>query len=93
MSILETVKSALEGASLPGSVRVKVGDDYTIAVDNSGQFLEDGADCDCTLSVSQDVLEGIVNGSTDPMGAYFSGGLKIEGDMGVAMALAGLLKG
>lgn len=93
MSVFEKVKSALDGASLPGSVRVKAGDDFSVAVDSAGAFLTDNDDCDCTLSLSEDVLEGIVGGTTDPMGAYFSGGLKIEGDMGVAMALAGLLKG
>ncbi|MEM6603412.1 MAG: SCP2 sterol-binding domain-containing protein [Pseudomonadota bacterium] len=92
MSLLDKVNSALEGKSFPGSVRVEVTDSFTTAVDSSGSFLSENEDCDCTLQIDEETLQGIIDGSTDAMGAYFSGSLKIKGDMGVAMALAEILK-
>lgn len=92
MSLHEKIKSALEGVSLPGSVRILFGE-HSVGVSADGTFLNDNEECDCTLSLEENTLSGIIDGSVDPMGAYFSGNLKIEGDMGVAMALSGLLKG
>jgi len=91
MSLIEKIANKLQNASLDGSVCVDLGE-TKIAVDTDGSQLSDTDAVDCTLSLSQETLEGIIDGSVDAMNAYFSGDIKIQGDMGIAMSLASLLK-
>ena len=44
----------------------------------------------CTLSMSLDNFSKLLDGSLNPMMAFMSGKMKIDGDKGVAMKLAGL---
>ena len=53
---------------------------------------EDGA-ADATVQISIDDLMSMQQGNLDPMMAFMTGKLKIQGDMGVAQKLASLLKG
>ena len=92
MSLMDKIQSVLMVAKLPGSICIEIGDNAKYASDGEGNLLTGAEKCDCTLSVSEETLSGIIAGSVDPMGAYFSGDLKIEGDMGVAMALSSYLK-
>lgn len=91
MALKDKILEKLQNASLPGSVCINLGEEK-IAVDTAGSILSVPEEADCTLSISQEVLENIVSGEIDPMNAYFAGDLSIEGDMGVAMALANVLK-
>ena len=45
------------------------------------------ADADCTINVSKDDFLALAQGELDPMMAFMSGKLKVEGDMSVAMGL------
>ncbi|MFM9946681.1 MAG: SCP2 sterol-binding domain-containing protein [Saprospiraceae bacterium] len=49
-------------------------------------------EADCTVTVSLADLEGVMNGSINPMMAFMTGKIKVKGDMGVVMKLQGLLK-
>jgi putative sterol carrier protein len=51
----------------------------------------DVAAADCTLEVSADVLQRILDHELDPTGAFMTGKLRVHGDMGVAMQLASVL--
>ncbi|RYG13962.1 MAG: SCP2 sterol-binding domain-containing protein, partial [Caulobacteraceae bacterium] len=42
---------------------------------------------DCTVRVSKDDFEKIVQGDLDPTFAFMSGKLRVDGDIGVAMGL------
>ena len=46
---------------------------------------------DVTISADADVFAEMMQGELDPTGAYMSGKLSIDGDMGLAMKLAQLL--
>lgn len=48
------------------------------------------AEADCTINVDKADLDGMISGDLNPMAAFMSGKLKIEGDMGVAMKLSSL---
>jgi alkylation response protein AidB-like acyl-CoA dehydrogenase/putative sterol carrier protein len=48
-------------------------------------------DADCTVSVSPEDFESILSGDLNPMNAFMSGKIKVQGDMGVTMKLQGLL--
>jgi len=45
---------------------------------------------DCTLKLSIDNFEKMISGDLNPMMAFMTGKLKIEGDKGVAMKLSSL---
>jgi len=46
---------------------------------------------DCTVYVTQSDLEAIATGELDPTAAFMAGKLRIDGDVGVAMALQSVL--
>ncbi|MFN4144458.1 MAG: SCP2 sterol-binding domain-containing protein [Runella sp.] len=48
----------------------------------------DDIETDCTMQISLEDAFGMLNGDLNPMMAYMSGKLKINGDMGVAMKIA-----
>jgi len=47
-------------------------------------------DADCTIKVDKSDFIALASGSLDPMMAFMSGKLKVEGDMSVAMGLQSL---
>ena len=49
-------------------------------------------DADCTLTISADDLQKILDGELDATMAFMTGKLKVKGSTTVAMKLAGLLK-
>jgi putative sterol carrier protein len=48
-------------------------------------------DADVTLIADVDTFRGILAGEINPTSAFMSGKLSIDGDMGTAMKLGGLL--
>ncbi len=61
-------------------------DEGSIMIDESGVRAGD-EDAEVTLTASRDTFEGILDGSVNPMTAYMSGKLSLDGDMSVAMQL------
>jgi putative sterol carrier protein len=45
---------------------------------------------DCTIKISLDNFDKMLSGDMNPMMAFMTGKMKIDGDKGVAMKLAGL---
>ena len=45
---------------------------------------------DCTVNVSMTDFQSLMNGDLNPMSAFMSGKIKVDGDMGVAMKLQSL---
>jgi putative sterol carrier protein len=61
---------------------------WKVDVRESGvQVTEDGGDADVTITVSDDDFTRLVDGELNPMTAYMTGKLKVNGDMGAAMKL------
>lgn len=52
---------------------------------------EGEAEADCTLTADADTFEAILNGDLNPTTAFMGGRLRVDGDMGMAMRLAGSL--
>jgi putative sterol carrier protein len=65
-------------------------DEGSLIVDGAGARAGDG-DADCTLTASADTFRDMLDGALDPTSAFMGGRLAIDGDMGAAMRLAGLL--
>ena len=80
-------------AFLPGKrVKIDFGADGTVMLDGVAQNVteEDGA-ADTTIKVAWADWEAMSSGQLDGMTAFMQGKLKVEGDMGNAMQLQGVL--
>ena len=82
------------GAWLPGKT-VKIdfgGDDGVILLDGVNSLVSDAdGSADTTIKVSWDDWQALASGALDGMTAFMTGKLKVEGDMGNAMQLQGVL--
>jgi len=67
-------------------------------IQNEGSIIIDGAgvragddDADVTLSADSDTFQSILDGDLNATSAFMTGKLTVDGDMGMAMTLAGFL--
>jgi len=93
-SILSGLKDRAHNASALGStLKFDFGDEQ-IFLDGSGSentVSTEDKEADCTVKVARDDFEAILKGELNPMSAFMSGKIKVQGDMGVAMKLQSLL--
>lgn len=71
------------------------GGDGMISVDGTSQppaVSNDAINADCTISITLDDFNSILDGALDPQMAFMSGKLSVDGNMGIAMNLASVLK-
>jgi len=92
--LTETVKSKMGSASITGTIKFDLGDTGVIRIDGTSSPAtvdnEDG-DSDCTIKVAENDFREIMDGNQDAQAAFMMGKLKVEGDMSVAMQLAGAM--
>lgn len=68
-------------------------DEGVIHLDDSvspAVVLNEAKDVPCTIKISLDNFDKMLSGDLNPMMAFMMGKMKIDGDKGVAMKLAGL---
>jgi len=85
-----------EDCGLGASVKWDFGDGTYLLLDASqvpNVVSNDDGDADCTLKISLEDFTAMTQGELDGTSAFMSGKLKIEGDMGIAMKLQGVLRG
>ena len=80
-------------AWVPGkTVKLDFGDQGVIHLDGANnQVTEDDSRADTTIKMAWDDWQKMAAGELDGMTAFMTGKLKIEGDMGNAMQLQGVL--
>ncbi len=92
--ILEKAAAALNeklaGGGFDASAKFAIADLGAIVLDGDGARISDD-DADVTLSADADTFEQILSGELNPTGAFMSGKLSVDGDMGIAMQLASVL--
>ena len=95
MTKQELVSRMQEGQAWVSGKRVKLdfGGEGVILLDGAAQQVseEDGA-ADTTIKTSWEDWQKMAAGELDGMTAFMTGKLKIEGDMGNAMQLQGVLQ-
>jgi putative sterol carrier protein len=94
MTKQELVARMQEGnAWIPGKrVKLDFGGEGAIMLDGvANQVTEDAGDADTTIKISWDDWQAMAGGQLDGMTAFMTGKLKVEGDMGNAMQLQGVL--
>ena len=78
------------GGGFDGSAKFVLNGEGAIMMDGDGARAGD-EDADVTLTADADVFQGILDGSQNPTAAFMTGKLSVDGDMGLAMKLAGVL--
>lgn len=89
--ILNRFSSA--GVTVPGKkVKFDFGDAGKIFLDGgAGKVSSEDAAADTTIKIKLDDFVDMASGKLDPTSAFMQGKLKVEGDMGVAMQLQGVM--
>ena len=82
--------SAKVGSFPQGVAKFVLPGEGAIMLDPAGVRAADEA-ADVTLTASPDVFEAILSGTMNPMSAYMTGKLSVDGDMGLAMKLGSVL--
>lgn len=78
------------GAGFDGTAKFVIDGEGGIIVDADGARASED-DADVTLSASTETFQSILEGEQNPTAAFMTGKLKVDGDMGLAMKLAGVL--
>lgn len=87
---VSALNAKMEGADFNGSAKFVIEGEGAIIIDSDGARAGDD-DADVTLTASTDVFKAILDGEQNPTTAFMTGKLSIDGDMGQAMKLAGVL--
>ncbi len=99
MSLETTTKSVTElfakAADFSDTLTFDFGDDGKISVDGTKsppEVTNDDIGSDCTISVSLENFNEMLDGNLDPQMAFMSGKLSIDGNMGIAMNLTSVFR-
>lgn len=77
-------------AGLDGTAKFVITDEGAILIDASGARIGD-EEAEVTLTASADTFRALLDGDLNPTAAFMSGKLAIDGDMGLALKLGGVL--
>jgi putative sterol carrier protein len=96
MSLTEHIRPHLtQLAGLGYKVRFALDDGRSVLIDATHTpvtLSEEDGEADCTIRMSQDRMQQLIDGRLSPTLAYTLGQIKIEGSLGVAMKLASMLE-
>ena len=84
------LNTKLAGAGFDGVAKFAVEGEGAIMLDSAGARVGD-EEADVTMNADADTFRSIFDGDMNPTGAFMSGKLTIDGDMGLAMKLASVL--
>ena len=78
------------GGGFAGSAKFDVTGEGAIMIDEDGARIAD-EDAGVTLTADAETFQAIMEGDQNPTTAFMTGKLSVDGDMGMAMKLAGVL--
>ena len=84
-----TLNAKMDGG-FDGSAKMVIEGEGAVMIDQSGARAGDEPS-EVTLTATKETFEEILNGETNPTAAFMTGKLSVDGDMGQAMKLAGVL--
>ena len=92
---LESVTQAIrakvgDDSGLDATLKFDMGADGVIVIDGKSTpntVSNDNIDTECTVGISMDNLQAMLDGNLDPATGFMAGKLKVSGDMSVAMRL------
>ncbi|HPW84294.1 MAG TPA: SCP2 sterol-binding domain-containing protein [Rhodoferax sp.] len=77
-------------SGLGATLKFDMGADGVIVIDGKSTpntVSNDNIDTECTVGISMDNLQAMLDGNLDPATGFMAGKLKVSGDMSVAMRL------
>ena len=80
------LNAKLGDGGFSGSVKFEIKGEGAVRVDETGASASD-AEADCTITASAETFRRLLEGDLNPAGAFMTGKLKVNGDMGTAMRL------
>ena len=90
-SITEAMRQTMgEDSGLGASLKFDCGADGIIVIDGSvvpNTISNEDRETDCTIGISIENLQAMLDGELNGVSAFMSGKIKVEGDMSVAMKL------
>lgn len=87
---VDALNAKMGGDGFDGTAKFEIEDEGAIIIDANGARAGDD-DADVTLSASPETFKAILDGEENPTAAFMTGKLSVDGDMGLAMKLAGVL--
>lgn len=84
------LNAKMDGGFDAGTAKFVIEDEGSIIIDGNGARAGDD-DADVTLSATAETFKEILDGEQNPTAAFMTGKLSVDGDMGLAMQLAGVL--
>lgn len=94
-SIIDAAVAALSdkiGGGFDGSAKFMIEGEGAIIVDGDGvRAGEESDEAEVTMTADADTFQEILAGELNPTAAFMGGRLKVDGDMGTAMKLGGVL--
>ncbi|EBA12901.1 SCP2 sterol-binding domain-containing protein [Roseobacter sp. CCS2] len=84
------LNAKMDGQGFDGSAKFDIEGEGSIIIDENGARAGDD-DTDVTLTATTDTFKAILDGEMNPTTAFMTGKLSVDGDMGQAMKLSGVL--
>lgn len=91
---VSALTAKMADADLDSTVRFDIADEGSVMVDGTAtppSVAAGDGDADVVVAADAETFQSLLEGDIDPMAAYMTGKLKIQGDMGLAMKLAKVL--
>ncbi|WP_425038319.1 SCP2 sterol-binding domain-containing protein [Primorskyibacter sp. S187A] len=89
-SAVAALNEKMGGAGFDGLAKFEIIGEGAVMIDEDGARAGD-EEADVTLSADAETFQGILEGDVNPTGAFMTGKLKVDGDMGLAMKLGTVL--
>ena len=84
------LNAKMDGKGFSGTAKFVIEDEGSIMIDENGARAGD-EEAEVTLTATTETFQAILEGDQNPTAAFMTGKLSVDGDMGKAMALAGVL--
>jgi len=87
---VQAIAGRMQGQSFEGTAKFVLPGEGAIML-AGGEVRAGDEPADVTLTADTDTFRAILDGDTNPTAAFMTGKLPVDGDMGKALALAGIL--
>ena len=87
---VSALNEKMGGDGFDGIAKFVIEDEGAVMIDGGGARAGD-EEADVTLTASTETFKAILDGEENPTAAFMTGKLKVDGDMGMAMKLSGVL--
>lgn len=84
------LNAKMDGAGFDGTAKFAIDGEGSIVINSAGARASE-ENADVTLTATAEVFRAILEGELNPTTAFMTGKLTVDGDMGQAMKLAGVL--